>query len=158
MSKTLSPIEDRELLAIMGAPFTPQQPIADTDFEIASATRRIRGQIRAAADKAHVGVRELAKRLGVSPAAVSRHLRSDGDIRVSTAVLFARALNMRWENALVPDANTIHVASVPTIPSPATINHIMPKLHANSEQLFPFEIKNISKSDSTTETRIFLGW
>jgi DNA-binding transcriptional ArsR family regulator len=72
--------------------------------ELAAAllSARARGEILAAANKAGVGVRELARRLGVSAAAVSRHLRSDGDMRLSTAALFADALGYEWRFALVP--------------------------------------------------------
>lgn len=63
------------------------------DLMIASTARDVRGQILAEAQTQDVGVRELARRIGVSPSAVSRHLRAEGDFRISTAVIFANALN-----------------------------------------------------------------
>ncbi len=122
MSKPLSLTDNKELLDAMGGAFVPKQPIADADFDIASASRRVRAQIQAAFVERGFTVRRLAKKLDVTPAAVSRHLRSEGDIRISTAVLFARALDMHWEIKLVPNAPTITViesASLPRTSAPS---------------------------------------
>jgi DNA-binding transcriptional ArsR family regulator len=117
MSKSLSPIVDDELVALTGGAFVPNHTTAGDDIDVASATRRIRAQLQAAAAKAGVGVRELAARLKVSPSAVSRHLRSDGDIRVSTAVLLAGALDMKWEMKLVAKPVTVVLDAAAVLPS-----------------------------------------
>lgn len=116
MSNSLSPIVDDELAALTGGAFVPNHTVVADDMEVASATRRIRAQLQAAAAKAGLGVRDLAKRLKVSPSAVSRHLRSEGDIRVSTAVLLAGAMGMKWEMTLVAKPHCIvHDMTVMTL-------------------------------------------
>lgn len=97
MSDPSSPIdaETEELEMLFGGPM-PELQRDPTETEIAVLTGRIRGQLAEAAQQEHLGIREIARDLGVSPSAVSRHLRSDGDIRVSTMVILARALHRRW--------------------------------------------------------------
>ena len=86
---------DEALIALVGA--GTATPIRDAEAEdIAGILGMIRAQLLAAAKAEGVSTREMARRLGVSAAAVSRQLRSDRDLRVSTAVLLARALNRRW--------------------------------------------------------------
>lgn len=116
MSNSLSPIVDDELAALTGGAFVPNHTVVADDVEVASATRRIRAQLQAAAAKAGLGVRDLAKRLKVSPSAVSRHLRSEGDIRVSTAVLLAGAMGMKWEMTLVAKPHCMVVDAPKVIP------------------------------------------
>ena len=92
---------DEELSALLGT--GTAAPIRDEEAEeIARVLGTIRSQLLAAAKEQRVGTRELARRLGVSAAAVSRQLRSDRDLRVSTAVLLARALGRHWTLALEP--------------------------------------------------------
>ncbi len=86
---------DAQLIALLGA--DAATPIRDPEAEdVAGVLGTIRAQLLAAAREEGVSTREMARRLGVSAAAVSRQLRSDRDLRVSTAVLLARALNRRW--------------------------------------------------------------
>ena len=86
---------DEELIELLGAGIAA--PIRDEEAEeIAGVLGTIRGQLLAAAKVDRVSTREMARRLGVSAAAVSRQLRSDRDLRVSTAVLLARALKRHW--------------------------------------------------------------
>ena len=86
---------DEELIELLGA--GTAAPIRDEEAEeIAGVLGTIRGQLLAAAKEDRVSTREMARRLGVSAAAVSRQLRSDRDLRVSTAVLLARALKRHW--------------------------------------------------------------
>jgi DNA-binding transcriptional ArsR family regulator len=102
MSKSSLPTPqcDADLDALLGGKVGEINPdLADT--AIAVLTARTRGEIVTAASEAGVGVRELARRLGVSAAAVSRHLRSEGDMRLSTAALFASALGLEWRIKLV---------------------------------------------------------
>ncbi len=78
------------------------QPIETDPDEMAVATilARIRVLLHKAAEDGDVRVNQLAKRLNVSPSVVSRLLRSEGDMKVSTAVLWARALGKVWSFAL----------------------------------------------------------
>jgi AcrR family transcriptional regulator len=109
MSKISSPTSEEiaELGALLGGPVRKVQ-VDPSDLAVAVLTGRARGEILAAAKEAGIGVRELARRLGVSAAAVSRHLRSEGDMRLSTAALFADALGYEWRLALVPSAAAQH--------------------------------------------------
>jgi DNA-binding transcriptional ArsR family regulator len=99
MSKVLLQ-SDAELDSLLGGKVGQLKRDFD-DTAIAVLTARARGEIVASAKQAGVGVRELARRLGVSAAAVSRHLRSEGDMRLSTAALFASALGLEWRIGLV---------------------------------------------------------
>jgi AcrR family transcriptional regulator len=112
LSPTFLSNDDPELLALIGGPISAPAPIDQADVAVAVMTGRMRGQIVAAANAAGVGVRELARRLHVSPAAVSRHLRSEGDMRVSTCALFAHALGLTWKCELAPLA-TVYLGYTP---------------------------------------------
>lgn len=74
--------------------------VDERDLAVAVLVGRARGLLLQAMATAGVGVRELARRLHVSPSAVSRHLRSEGDMRLSTAVMLADGLDQRWELSL----------------------------------------------------------
>lgn len=69
--------------------------------ELGALTQSVRGQITAAMKADGVGVRDLARSLDVSPAAISRFLRSAGDLKISTAVLLAHALGRKWNVELI---------------------------------------------------------
>jgi transcriptional regulator with XRE-family HTH domain len=94
--------DNAALLALVGGEVTQAPQIDPTDLEVAVAVGRVRGQILAAANREGIGVREIARRMKISAAAVSRQLRSEGDMRVSTAILLARALKQRWYFSLSP--------------------------------------------------------
>jgi plasmid maintenance system antidote protein VapI len=105
MSRSSSPTsshedDDAAVLALAGGKVTKAPQIDPSDLEIAVALGRVRGQILAAAKRDGIGVRELARRMEISASAVSRQLRSEGDMRFSTAILFARALGRRWHFSL----------------------------------------------------------
>lgn len=68
---------------------------------LGALTQNMRGQLMAAMKADEVGVRDLGRALGISPSAVSRFLRSAGDLKISTAVLLAHALGRRWNVELV---------------------------------------------------------
>lgn len=113
MSKPLSSLEI-QLVQELGA--VTQEATFDTiDVRVATLVRNVRGEIAAAARAQGLGVREIARRLGVSAAAVSRHLRSEGDMRLSTAELFAIALGKRWHLSL-EDASSTNGANKVTHP------------------------------------------
>jgi DNA-binding transcriptional ArsR family regulator len=94
--------DDAALAALVGGKVTQAPQIDPSDLEVAVAVGRVRGQILAAAKKEGIGVREIARRLKISASAVSRQLRTEGDMRFSTAILFARALGWRWRFSLSP--------------------------------------------------------
>lgn len=66
--------------------------------EVAAATlmQRARGALAEALANDKVSVRELARRLNVSPAAVSRMMNSEGDVRLGTLAVCAHALGREW--------------------------------------------------------------
>lgn len=107
MSNSLSPLDDVDAKVraelLQGGFDAPE--IDPTELLTAAVSGCVRGQILAAMNEDHVGVRELARKLGVSPSAVSRQLRSEGDIRISTAVILAHALGREWKMIL---QNTMH--------------------------------------------------
>jgi transcriptional regulator with XRE-family HTH domain len=121
---TSSPEDDEAaLLSLVGGQVTQDPQIDPSDLEVAVAVGRVRGQILAAAKKEGIGVREMARRLKISASAVSRQLRSEGDMRFSTAILFARALGRRWRFSLSPsDAASVTDdegrTPSPTLPKP----------------------------------------
>jgi hypothetical protein len=107
MSRSSSPTsshedDDAAVLALAGGKVTKAPQIDPSDLEIAVALGRVRGQILAAAKRDGIGVRELARRMKISASAVSRQLSSEGDMRLSTAILLARALGQRWHFSLSP--------------------------------------------------------
>lgn len=85
-----------EAAEIFGKPVDPIPPDA-REMELALVLRRIRSLLIDAAADRGVGVKNLAARLDVSPSVVSRMLRSEGDMRVSTAVEWAYALGFAWD-------------------------------------------------------------
>lgn len=102
--KELTP---EEAVAMFGAPVEPVPP-DEREMELALALRRIRSLLVEASVRHRVGVSDLAARLDVSPSVVSRLLRSEGDMRVSTAIEWAYALGCVWEFNL----RDMHAASV----------------------------------------------
>jgi DNA-binding transcriptional ArsR family regulator len=98
LSQTDSPAPD-ELDEMLGHAAGPID-VDERDLAVAVLVGRARGLLLQAMATAGVGVRELARRLKVSPSAVSRHLRSEGDMRLSTAVMLADGLDQRWELSL----------------------------------------------------------
>lgn len=89
----LAPAQVAELF---GEPVKPT-PVDEDEMQVALVLRQIRSLLAEAADSEKVGVTELASRLNVSPSVVSRMLRSEGDMRVSTAVMWAQALGRVWD-------------------------------------------------------------
>ena len=99
MSHISSPT-DQAALAELRELFGTAEEVTRCDPKMLAAATlaaEIRGRLVAAMQADHVNVTELAKRLGVSKSAVSRHLNSDGDIRITTAALLAHALGREWK-------------------------------------------------------------
>ena len=94
MSDTL--LDEAEAARILGGQVEDLEVSSD-EIDVALVLRGLRHQLAEAAESEHVGVNELARRLDVSPSAVSRMTRSDGDMRVSTLVLWAKALGREWD-------------------------------------------------------------
>jgi transcriptional regulator with XRE-family HTH domain len=105
MSQNLSQTE-LAALAEMKAEFDIVKTIPTIDpemREVSAIIAHVRALLAEATQRDRVGVTELARRLGVSKSAVSHQLRSDADMRIGTAVLFARALGRKWEIDLVAE-------------------------------------------------------
>jgi hypothetical protein len=73
------------------------------ELEIAVFLKDVRTQLCALAEHEGVTHARLAKRMHITPPAVSRTLHGEGDMKMSTAALYARALGHRCEFVLVPD-------------------------------------------------------
>ena len=95
-------MSQNEIPEIFGGEAQPIKVDAQ-ELEVSLALQSIRVQLLEVAEKAKVGTVQLAGRLGIAPSAVSRFLGGEGDMKVSTAVLYARALGHRWELFLKPD-------------------------------------------------------
>ena len=89
-------ITQQEALEMFGPPVEPIPP-DEKELEVAMLLQTIRLLLSEATEEDNVGVNQLALRLGESPSVVSRMLRSEGDMRVSTAVLCAHALGRIWD-------------------------------------------------------------
>jgi transcriptional regulator with XRE-family HTH domain len=74
------------------------------EIEVSLAVNTIRDHLKAAAKEDGVGINQLAHRLDISPSSVSRFLGGEGDVRVSTVVLYGRALGRKWDFSLCKDA------------------------------------------------------
>lgn len=81
------------------------------ELEVTLALQSIRSQLIELAERQKVNGSRLARRLHISPAAVSRTLGGESDMKVSTAVLYARALGHRWDITLVPDGACQHTGN-----------------------------------------------
>ena len=115
-----------EILEIFGGEVQPIESDAQ-ELEVGLALHSIRNQLATTAAHANIGTVQLAKRAGVAPSAVSRFLSSEGDMKVSTAILYARALGHRWDFALSPDIscselrnNDAQIRSVNTLATSGT--------------------------------------
>jgi transcriptional regulator with XRE-family HTH domain len=95
---------DAELMEIFGGTVQPIEPDPD-EMSVTLTLQELRAQLVDAAKRDGVGVNQLARRLHVAPSSVSRALGDSGDMRVSTLVLYARALGRRWDFWLTHDAD-----------------------------------------------------
>ncbi len=129
MSTDLSPTEASELdemLAEFGA--AVGWPDVDPDMrEVAGVAAHVRGLLAEATAREGMSISDIARRLNVSKSAVSRHLRSDGDIRISTAVLLARALGRHWTIDLVPGNATASPTANYRIIDPVSVSGPLPE-------------------------------
>lgn len=84
-----------EMAALLGGEVQQVHPHPD-EQEVFLVLSKIRQLLLLATEEENVGVSQLANRLGVSVSAASRMVHREGDMRVSTAVLWARALSRVW--------------------------------------------------------------
>ena len=85
------------------------KPQIDPDsLAAAELARHIRGLLAEATHEEKLSITDLAKRIGVSKSAVSRHLNSDGDIRASTMAIIGRALGRKFVVDLVREEKFAH--------------------------------------------------
>lgn len=102
MSANLSQT-DEEALAELRAEFgtVSGMPKIDPDgFAAALLAQQARGLLIEATHQDKITLTELARRLGVSKAAISRQMNSDGDLKVGTLAIIARALGCDVEITL----------------------------------------------------------
>ena len=102
MAESETDLSQAEITEMFGGEAGPVEVNVD-EIEVSLALQALRAQLLEAAEKTHVGVNQLSRRLRISPSAVSRFLGGEGDMKVSTVVLYARALGQRWEMFLKPD-------------------------------------------------------
>lgn len=131
MSKILSHAENGEVSSdledILGGKFSDLE--ADkVERLVVGVARCMRRLIADAMETDRVGVRELARKMKISPAAVSRQLRSEGDLRISTAVMLADALGRHWNISLEND----HDISIEALLNHNTRTSPIPALHTSS--------------------------
>jgi hypothetical protein len=103
MSQTSTETIDRAMLADLREAMGGEAEEIGRNPEIDAVVSRLiaeRQALVAAMAEDQVSVRELARRLGVSPAAISRQLRSDKDMLVGTSALLAYALGRQWVTEL----------------------------------------------------------
>lgn len=142
-----SEAEIAEMAALLGGEVS--EVYLDHDEQaVFEAAHEVRTLLHQQADQDNVTAAQLARRLAVSPSAVSRMLKNDGDIKLSTAVLWARALGQRWGFKLSPiehssndGSNTISIRVV-------TENH-----NKNLTSDYNTQIVIMPKKAKTIETR-----
>lgn len=78
------------------AKITPENDAEKKERLLATYVSAVRGQVLARMEERNISVTGLAKRIGVSKNAVSRHLAGEGDMRISTAISLAYALGEEW--------------------------------------------------------------
>lgn len=86
---------DEEMRELFGSPARAIE-VDEDELEIVLLCKHVRHELFERAMQLGVGVNDLARKLNVSPAVVSRFFSNEGDMRLSTAVLFARALDCEW--------------------------------------------------------------
>jgi transcriptional regulator with XRE-family HTH domain len=118
--------DDAALLSLVGGKVAQAYLVEPADLEVAVEVGHVRGQILAAAKDEGVGVRELARRMKISASAVSRQLRSEADMRFSTAILLARALGRRWRFLLSPSAEISDAGGEGQTPTPTSPRAVPP--------------------------------
>jgi hypothetical protein len=80
-----------EIMEVFGGEVQPVQ-VDSQELEVNLTLEHIRSQLVECMEKSNVGTVQLANRLHVHPSAVSRFLGGGGDMKVSTAVQYGRAL------------------------------------------------------------------
>lgn len=135
MSHSLSPEDRTALQAVLtefGAAANVHLIHAEAD-EVAAATllRRARSVLAEALANDKVSLRELARRIGVSPAAVSRVMNSDSDLQLGTLAVYAHAVGREWTLAMRQIDHGRHQAVnyrvVPPLAAPPATTRFSPR-------------------------------
>lgn len=96
MSSSPTSSEIETLIAELGK-FSHEPLQRDMPAEaVATLLADFRGLFVEGAEQAGAGVRELARRLQISPASVSRVINSSKDMKISTISLLASAIDSYW--------------------------------------------------------------
>lgn len=142
MSNKSSDLSSEDLAAIlaeMGPPAGEPARNPEADAVVARLMQE-RALIRNAMALEGIGVRELAKRLKVSPAAVSRQLKDGKDMYIGTATILAHALGREFTIDLVrsrhvPDTMTNYRTAPivsPPLPTVRAVLDVDPKPSSNT--------------------------
>lgn len=86
------------------AKIKPENDAEKKERLLARYVSALRGQLLARMKERNISMTELAKRIGVSKNAVSRHLAGEGDMRFSTAISLAYALGEEWSAPVLSKA------------------------------------------------------
>lgn len=86
-----------DVLALLGADkHVPLKRDYDEEY-IARVVNRVRGLLAQAVHERNITLTELAQKLGVNRSLVTRFFNSEGDMKVSTLALIAKALGKEWD-------------------------------------------------------------
>lgn len=112
MNQPEEELSPAEISAIFGDHVEEAHP-DPREIEVALTLDKIRDLLKEAAEEESVGINDLARRLDVAPSSVSRFFSSEGDMRVSTIVLYALALGRSFHPSLshahVHGSNSLHM-------------------------------------------------
>lgn len=94
------------------AKIKPENDAEKKERLLAKLAYGFRRQILVRMKECNISATELAKRIGVSKNAVSRHLASEGDMRLSTAVSLAYALDLEWSLPVLESSHSLNLLSI----------------------------------------------
>lgn len=76
--------------------------------KVVRALLEVRSKLVEAAQHQKISIREIARRLDVSPNNVARQLGDERDMKIGTAVMLAEALGRDWRFELIHDVLSTH--------------------------------------------------
>ena len=104
-----------EITEIFGGEVQPIE-VDPQELEVGLALEHVRSQVVECMQRYDVGTVQLADRLHVHPSSVSRFLGSGGDMKVSTAVQYGRALGQTCTITYTPNYSCTSGGSYHTVP------------------------------------------
>ena len=91
----VDPIIDDDIKDLMGGKVS-QLEIDSDELNVEIGLRHIRAEILDAIEADGLGVNQLSRVLRVSPSTVSRTIHGEGDMKVSTMLLYGHAIGCEW--------------------------------------------------------------